>query len=80
MRRTLIGATVESAVQNAAAVTTGAPPAPPPGPAAQAVSVTPPPSESVSKTPLANPSHLDTLRKEAAGTIDAKHVGTAAKG
>jgi hypothetical protein len=80
MRRTLIGTTVESAVQNATAVTTGAPPAPPPSPAAQAVSVTPPPSESVSKTPLANPSHLDTLRKEAAGTIDAKHVGTAAKG
>jgi hypothetical protein len=80
LRRTLIGATVESALQNAAAVTTGAPPAPPPVPAAQAVSVTPPPPESVSKTPLANPSHLDTLRKEAAGTIDAKHVGTAAKG
>ena len=44
------------------------------------VGPTPPPLESVSKTPLANPSHLDTLRKEAAGTIDAKQVGSVAKG
>jgi hypothetical protein len=53
LRRTLIGATVETAVQAATATTTPAIP----------------PADSVSKTPLANPSQMEPLRKEAAGTI-----------
>jgi hypothetical protein len=57
LRRTLIGATVEAAVQSL----TQQPPPPPPA----AV----PPADTVSKTPLADPSRMEPLRKEAAGTI-----------
>ena len=67
VRRTLIGATVESAVQNAAATSS-----PPSAQASPPAATAAPPTEGVSKTPLANPSHVETLRKEAAGTIDAK--------
>ena len=76
IRRTLIGATVESAVQNATAAAATPPPAPPHAPA-DPVSKTP---ETVSKTPLANPSHVESLRKEAAGTIEPKQIGSLAKG
>jgi hypothetical protein len=67
---------VESAIQNATATP---PPVSTSGPAAQAVSATPP-AEGVSKTPLANPSHVESLRKEAAGTIEPKQVTSLAKG
>jgi hypothetical protein len=80
VRRTLIGATVESAIQNATATP---PPVSTPAPAASTSTgpvATPTPVEGVSKTPLANPSHVESLRKEAAGTIESKQLGSAAKG
>jgi len=80
IRRTLIGATVESAVQNASAVAAGSTTPPPPsGATVEIVGPTPPPVEGVSKTPLANPSHVENLRKEAAGTIEPKHLGSVVK-